>query len=524
VAAIQGEYPTQEERPADYSWGPLLVVLIGTFMVFLDFFIVNVALPSIQHDLRAGTAAIQLVVAGYGLTLAACMITGGRLGDLYGRRRMFATGLALFTVASAACGLAPSATFLVIARVLQGGAAAMMAPQVLAIVGTVYAGERRARAFATYGMVMGLAGVLGQLLGGLLIKADIGGSSWRGIFLINLPVGVAGLILTWRVVPESRGERSGLDLTGTALAVTGLAATILPLVEGQQYGWPLWTWLSLGAAAVLLGTFTAQQARRRRIGRAPLVDLALFRNRAFAVGSLAALTYTLVPPSFFFVLALYLQDGRRLSALLSGVVFIPLGAGFVAAMLLTQAMTARLGRQILALGALVTAVGSVLLALTAGAASAGELLPGLAIAGFGMGMVLVPLAATVLRDVEPRQAASGAGLLATFQQVGGALGVAVVGAVFFHALHPGSFPHAFAVSMAVLAALTGITAVLVQLLPRHDAIAAKRPKPGRADPAPAAGPGGGGVVRGRHVAAHRRRARNAVAVLRPRPPQAGRHR
>ena len=465
MSTMQGRAAIPLQRPTEYGWGPLVVVLAGTFMTFLDFFIVNVALPSVQRDLHAGPAAVQLVVAGYGLTFAAGMITGGRLGDLYGRRRMFTIGLALFTVTSAACGLAPNATFLVIARVLQGGAGAMMTPQVLAILSTVYAGQRRARAFAAYGMVMGIAGVLGQLLGGLLIQADIAGSSWRGIFLINVPVGIAGLLLARRFVPESRGERSELDLTGTALATLGLAAVILPLAEGEQHGWPLWTWLSLGAGPLLLGAFAAQQARRKRAVRAPLVDLALFRSRAFGVGSLAALTYALVPPAFFFVLALYLQDGRGLSALFSGVVFTAVGVGFFAAMLLTQAMTTRLGKQILALGALVTALGSVLMALTASAASAGDLLPGLAIAGFGMGMVLVPLSATVLHNVEPRQASSAAGVLATFQQVGGALGVAVIGTVFFGALHAGSFPHAFALSMALLAGLTGLTAALVQLLP-----------------------------------------------------------
>lgn len=467
MAMMQRGAVTTKDGSGLPGWAPLAVVLTGTFMTFLDFFVVNVALPSIQRELHAGSAAIQLVVAGYGLTFSVGMITGGRLGDLYGRRRMFTIGLALFTATSAACGLATGPSFLVIARILQGGAGAMMTPQVLAILGTVYAGERRARAFAAYGMTMGIAGVLGQLLGGLIIQADVAGSSWRGIFLINVPVGVAGFVLARRQVPESRGSRSQLDLAGTALATVGLATVILPLVEGQQYGWPLWTWLCLAAAPVLLGAFVAHQGRRARAGRAPLLDLALFGNRAFGVGSLTALTYALVPPSFFFVLALYLQDGRSLSALVSGAVFSAVGAGFFAAMLLTPPMTARLGRQNLALGAVVTAAGSALLALSASAVSAAALLPGLAIAGFGMGMVLVPLSATVLRDVAPGQASSASGVLATFQQVGGALGVAVIGVVFFRELPVGSFPHAFAVSAVVLAVLTGLTAALVQLLPRH---------------------------------------------------------
>src|SRR5215831_4622807 len=184
------------------GWAPLLVVLAGTFMTYLDFFIVNVALPSIQGRLRAGPAAIQLVVAGFGLAFAVGMITGGRLGDLYGRRRMFMTGLALFTLTSAACGLAPSAGLLIGARVLQGAAGALMTPQVLAIIGIVYAGSRRDRAFAAYGLAMGFAGVLGQLLGGAIITASVGGSGWRGIFLINVPVGLTAMVLARRVIPE----------------------------------------------------------------------------------------------------------------------------------------------------------------------------------------------------------------------------------------------------------------------------------------------------------------------------------
>ena len=457
---------TGGRQPGEVGWGPLLVVLAGTFMTFLDFFIVNVALPSIQAQLHAGPAAIQLVVAGYGLSFAIGMISGGRLGDLYGRRRLFTAGLALFTLTSAGCGLAPSAAFLVAARVLQGAAGALMTPQVLAIIGTVYAGARRGRAFAAYGMAMGIAGVAGQLLGGALIQADIGGSAWRGIFLINLPVGLVALLLVRRIVPESHGQRARLDLAGTALATLALTAIVLPLIEGQQHGWPPWAWLSLAASPAVLGAFVAHQLRRRSAGRAPLVDLALFRRRTFGIGSLAALTFALVPPSFFFVLALYLQEGRGFSPLFSGVIFTAVGAGFFAAMLVTPAMTARLGRQVLALGAVVVAAGCLLLAAAADSASSAELLPGLAIAGFGIGMVLVPLSATVLRGVDPRHAGAASGVLSTAQQVGAALGVAVVGVAFYRGLAAGSVTHAFAVSLDLLAALTVLTAALVQLLPR----------------------------------------------------------
>jgi EmrB/QacA subfamily drug resistance transporter len=466
MTAVTAERAAAPELATAAGWGPLLIVLTGTFMTFLDFFIVNVALPSMQSELHAGPAATQLVVAGYGIAFAVGMISGGRLGDLYGRRWLFTLGLALFTLTSLACGLAPSALFLVIARVLQGASGALMTPQVLALIGTIYTGERRARAFAAYGLTMGIAGVIGQLLGGALIEADIAGSGWRGIFLINLPVGLVGLVLGARRVPESTGRRDRLDLVGTVLITAGLVAIVLPLVEGQQHGWPVWTWLCLGAAPFLLAGFARHQWGRRRAGRAPLVDLALFADRTFGIGSVTAVTFCAIPPSFFLVLALYLQDGRGYSPLFSGVVFAAVGVGFLVAMLLAESMATRLGRQILAAGALVVAAGCLLLAEAAGSSSSWALVPGLAVVGFGIGMVLVPLASAVLRDVDPVHAGAASGVLSTAQQVGGAIGVAVVGAVFFASLGGATAIHAFTVSLCLLAALTVLTAALVQVMPR----------------------------------------------------------
>jgi EmrB/QacA subfamily drug resistance transporter len=447
--------------PAAVGWAPLFVVLAGTFVTFLDFFIVNVALPSIHDELHAGPAAVSLVVAGYGLTFAAGMITGGRLGDMYGRRRMFSLGLVLFTLTSLGCGLAPTAGVLVVARVLQGAAGALLTPQVLAILGTVYAGARRGTAFAAYGFAMGIAGVLGQLIGGALIQADIAGLGWRTIFLINVPVGLATLPFVRRAVPESHGAKSRLDVVGTLLGTSAVTALVLPLVEGREHGWPLWTGLSLGAAPVLGGLFVAHQRRRALLGRAPLVELDLFRIRTFAVGSLAGLTFSLVPPAFFFVLALYLQQGRGYDALFSGVVFVAVGVGYFAALFLATALAARLGHQVLALGAGLVAAGCIVLAEAAHTTSAWELAPGLALAGFGIGAVLVPLSSTVLAGVDPQHAGSAAGVLSTAQQVGGALGVAVIGMVFFGS---GAIVHAFVISLWVLAALTVATAVLAQFL------------------------------------------------------------
>ena len=470
---VQQELPeveSLEERP---PWSALFVVLAGAFITVLDFFIVNVAIPSMQHELHAGPAAVQFVVAGFGVALASCLITGGRLGDLYGRRRMFSLGVAIFTIASAACGFAPSAGTLIAARVLQGVAAALLTPQVLAILGAVYTGPHRAKAFNAYGLVLGLAAVFGQLIGGVLINADVWGTGWRSIFLINIPFGIVTLILLPRLVPESRGTGAArLDLVGTVLVTAGLTAIVLPVVEGRQQGWPLWTWLCLGAALPLLAAFAAYQHRLPNRGGSPLIELSLFRERVFSVGLVTILVYFMPMGSFFLVLALYLQQGRGLSALDSGIIFGLLGIGFFASSAIVQRLAARWGRQVIAVGALVVSAGYGLLALTVRDIGVGGhlavLAPGLLIAGFGMGLVASPLPSMVLAGVRPEHAAAASGVLSTAQQGGAAIGVAVIGMVFYNGLGVrASFGHAFTVSLVVLVALSVVVAGLVQLMPRN---------------------------------------------------------
>jgi EmrB/QacA subfamily drug resistance transporter len=457
------------------SWGTLLVLLAGVFITTLDFFIVNVAIPATQSDLHAGPSAIQFIVAGYGLALAAGLITAGRLGDLYGRRKLFALGLGLFTLASAACGMAPTAGFLVGARVAQGIAAALLTPQVLGIINIVYTGEHRAKAFNAYGLAIGFGAVFGQLIGGALIKVDLAGLGWRSIFLINVPIGIATLAVTHRLVPEARSASGArLDLFGTVLVSLGLVAIVLPLVQGQQQGWPEWTWLCLASALPLLAAFVLHQRRLRARSGSPLIDLALFRERAFSAGVLISLAFQMTMASFFLVLALYLQDGRGLSALESGLIFLPMGLGYFAASSMSGRVAARLGRQALTAGALTVAGGYALLAETATTigthGSIGWIIPGLLVSGAGMGLFIPPLPATVLAGVQPGHAAAASGVLSTCQQAGGAIGVALIGVVFYNALgthpHAGSFPHAFGIGLALLVGLSAVVAGLVQLLPK----------------------------------------------------------
>ncbi len=456
-------------RWTESRWTALPVVLAGTFMVVLDFFIVNVALPAMQSDLGASDSAIEWVVAGYALTSAIFVIAGGRLGDRFGRRRVFSLGLALFTLASAACGVAATPTQLVLARLVQGAAAAFLTPNVLSIIGVLYDRQDRVRALTVYGTVMGLAAVGGQLIGGVLMSADPAGLGWRSCFLINVPIGVAALVLAPRVIPESRqSDAPGLDKLGMLLATVALTAVVLPLLEGRQHGWPLWTWLSLGLAPILLAGFVAQQRRLARRAGSPLLDMALFRDRSFSAGLVTQLCFWAGQASFFVVLALYLQNGRGLRPLSAGLVFTIMAAAYVAASMRGPALTLRYGRVVIGAGALALAAGhGLLLAAVADIGVGGSLValvPGLVLVGAGMGLVLAPLASTILASLEPERAGAATGMLTTVQNVGNAIGVAVTGVIFFGALHSG-YATAFELAVGELAVLLVGVAGLSRLLP-----------------------------------------------------------
>jgi EmrB/QacA subfamily drug resistance transporter len=472
---------TEAPAPADAHishWRALPVLMAGTAMIVLDFFIVNVALPAMQSGLHASATSLEWVVAGYGLTFSTLLITAGRVGDRVGRRRMFSVGLALFALTSAGCGLAPTAGALVVFRFLQGAAAAIISPTVLAIIGVVYTGEDRVRAISIYGVVLGVAAAAGQLLGGLLIQANLFGLGWRAIFLINVPIGLAALILSPRLIPESRaGTGHRLDLGGTILLTAALTAIVLPLVEGRRLGWPAWTWITLAAGPVLLAMFAIHQVRMRRAGRAPLLDMHLFCTRAFSAGLLTQLALWCGQASFFLILALYLQNGRGLDPLAAGTVFTIAAGAYLAASLRAPALTVRWGRRLVAVGALILAAGHGLLLVavtiegTRGSIAA--LAPGLLLVGAGMGLCITPLTTTVLASAGPQSAGAVSGALSTTQQVGNSLGVAVTGVIFFGALSRG-YAHAFVLGLMELAVLLVGVAALTRLLPRPAAPATQK--------------------------------------------------
>lgn len=439
------------------TWAPLAVILCGTFIYVLDFFVVNVGLPDIARSLSASPAAIEWVVAGYGLTTASFLVCGGRLGDHYGRRLVFCAGLALFTITSALCAAAPDPGFLVAARLAQGIGAALMAPNVLSILGTTYTGPDRVRAISVYGMVMGVAAVGGQLLGGLLIDANVAGLGWRTIFWVNVPLGVAALIAAPRLVPKSRAPRAGrLDLFGAGLLTAALVAIVLPLLDGRQQGWPAWSWACLAAGLLLLLAFAAHLRTTGNRGGQPLLDPGIFAVRALRSGLTCQLLFWCQQAASYLLLALYLQQGRGLSPIASGGVFAVLAAGYLLTSFRAPRLTVLFGRRVIAIGAIVAAVGDLLLMLAVLHWGIGGplavLFPGLLLLGAGQGLCITPLTTTVLSHADASRAGSVSGALSTAQQVGNAIGVAVAGVVFYDLLGRG-YATAYGWSVAEMACL-----------------------------------------------------------------------
>ncbi|MFF2805734.1 MFS transporter [Streptomyces sp. NPDC058000] len=467
--------PPLPTPPATASRGALALVLTGAFMAVLDTFIVLVAAPAIQADLHASDADVQLILAGYQLTYAIALITGARLGDRFGRKRLFQWGMALFTLSSVGCALAPAAGLLIVARLVQGLSAAAMFPQVLAMLQVLVPGERRARAFGALGAVIGIAGAVGQLSGGVLVSADLFGSSWRPVFWVNVPVGLATLLLTARYVPETRApEARRLDLLGAGVLTLALGLLVVPLVEGRAAGWPRWTWFSLAAGVLAFLTFALVERRVDASGGAPLVRLRLFRERPFAVGmTLVLLTYAGIN-SFFLVFSLTLQDGLGQGALGAGLSYLPFAVVFFAAGLLAGRL-ARFGRRVLQAGSLITLLGfgsTVAVTATTGPElTAWRLLPTLALVGAGNGLLVTPLLSAVLAGVRPEETGTASGVLSTGQQVGGAVGVAVIGVLFYGALGPAghqdvaAYGHALTWALTANAALAALVSLLLPLLP-----------------------------------------------------------
>ncbi|USQ95381.1 MFS transporter [Caulobacter sp. RL271] len=441
-----------------------MVLLAGAFLPPLDFFIVNVALPSIRADLQASAAMMQLIISGYATAYAVMLVTGGRLGDLYGRRNIFLIGMAGFAASSALCGWASTAPALVTGRVLQGVSAAIMAPQALASINAIFPEDEKAKALSLYAMTFGLASMAGLLLGGTLIALDIFGLGWRSIFLVNLPVIALAAPAALILVTDTRSDRpSQLDIGGAVLLALGLCALIAPLIEGREQGWPPWAFVMLATAAPLLLAFWRFERRLEKAGGDPIVAPGLLRTPGLMRGLLAALFFYVVA-AFWLIFSIYQQGGLGKTPFAAGLAILPAAAGFFLGPFFSGWVLKVLGRYAAAGGMGLQAVG---LAATAVLISVGLprlLFVALLVVGAGQGIALPNLVQTVVRGIDKTRSGLAAGLVNSMFQISGALAAALIGGLFFSVLGSASdaksIGHAYGIAVLAIAACLLIAAWL----------------------------------------------------------------
>ncbi len=469
AAVANGDHATQAAYPR--RWLAAIVMIVGALMDMIDVTIVNVALPSIRRDLHASATQLEWVVSGYMLAFAAALIIAGNLGDKFGRKRVFLAGAALFGLASLAAGLSGSGAELIAARVVQGVAAATMAPQVLATFRVIFGREERGKAFGIYGAMLGFASAIGLVLGGVLTDANLFGWGWRSVFYVNVPVAVAALIAGARLVPETRDPAARRpNLPGAVLLAGSLVAIVYPLLEGRQLGWPAWVWLLMAAGVaglVVLGLLEARQTSR---SVAPLLRAGLFRVPAFAAGMGVQLAFFAGMQGFFIAFALWLQAGQHFSPLKAGLTAVAFSVGSFIAAPVAVPLAQKAGRRILAGGAvlMVAGIGGVALAAPHVGlnGSPWPIVPGLVVAGAGLALLVIPLVNVVLAAVPAEVAGGASGLFSTAQQLGGALGVALLGSVFFGYLNGHSFEAALVHTAPYAMGAFALCGVLALLLPR----------------------------------------------------------
>ncbi|MFH8467722.1 MFS transporter [Streptomyces sp. NPDC017991] len=480
-------------------WYALAIVMTAAFMDLVDVTIVNIAIPSIQRDAGATFSQIQWITAGYALAFAAGLITGGRLGDIHGRKRLFLVGIGGFTLASALCGFAVNPDMLVASRILQGAMAALMVPQVLSIVHATFPAHERGKVFGLFGAIVGLGAVSGPLFGALLTEWNLFGLEWRPIFLINLPVGIAGLILGQKFITESKAPRAlKLDLVGVALVTLGLLMLLYPLIRGRELDWPTWGYVSMGGSLVVFGALVAYEKRKTARDGSPLVELSLFKVKSFAAGIAVQTVFGIGLGIFFLIWTLYMQTGLGWSPLRAGLTGVPFSiAVSLAAGLSVQKLVPRFGRKVLQAGALTMAAGVLLYIWESeryglSIASWQMALP-LIVMGLGMGLIVAPLTDAVLSEVPREHAGSASGLINTVQQMGNALGLALVSVVFFGAMSDRlappevgpAFVEAFQHALVWVVVVMTVIFLLMFALP-------KRPRPARGGSGGSGGRGGDG--------------------------------
>jgi EmrB/QacA subfamily drug resistance transporter len=459
------------------AWLGFLVVIASSVMDLLDSTIAQTAAPAIHRNLGGSYASLEWITAAYTLAMSATLLLGSRLGDAFGRRRVLLFGMAGFIVASALCALAPSSSALIAGRAVQGALAAIMVPQGFGLIRDLFGDEGQQKAFGVFGPVMGLAAVAGPLLGGGLVDLDVLGTGWRAIFLVNVPIGLIAIAAGRRYLPRVSPTAPGLRLNAGSvlLAMAGSVALVYPLIEGQSLGWPAWSFGLVVAGAVTLGVFAAQQKRHARQGRTPLVEPSILRRRPYVAGLAVVVGFIGAMGGMMIALNVMFQVGLGFSPLACGVATVAIPLAAIGGSITSSALLARIGRGTMQIGIVTMAVGLLVVDLVMRAANGGltawELAGPLAIAGFGMGMVFVPMFDVILAGVAPHQVGSASGLLESVQQLAMSLGIAVVGTVLFGALGGAHGPAAFvgAADHALLVAVAFLAAAgaAVLWLPKH---------------------------------------------------------
>ncbi len=448
---------------ASRRWWVLATVVAAQFMFGVDAFIVNVAIPTIAVELHASSAQIESVIAIYLIAYATLVVTGGRLGDIYGTRNVFIGGVLGFTLTSLWCGLARSGPELIIARLAQGATAAMMVPQVLATIHLLFSDSARSRAFGIYGVVLGLAGAAGFALGGLLVTSDLAGLGWRAVFFVNVPLGLIIIALAAWIVPSvPRRAGTRLDVSGAIVLFCGLLCMIGPLLFGHDLHWALWLWLSMAAGIAIIAAFLRLERRVARRGGMPLIDLALLSDAAFMRGLYAAFFFFSANLSFYLIMTMYMQKALHIPPLQAGLVFVPLALSFVVASRHSGMRARHRGTLVLIEGCAIQIASLIVLALTIAfvhTPSAPVLALILALFGYGQGLVMAPLSGVVLSTVKPASAGAGSGLYGTTTQIANASGVAAIGAAFFaiEAAHSARFALFVSLTLFALSIVACVT-------------------------------------------------------------------
>lgn len=480
-------------------WTMLVVALVAMFMAIFDFYVINIATPSLQSQLHIGQATLELIIGGYTFTYASLLVTAGRWGDVFSYKRLFMVGMSLFTVASLFCGIAQNGTQLVIVRLIQGIGAALMVPTVVAFITVTFPPQERPKALSWFGSTIGLAVVAAQILGGALLSANIASLGWRVIFLVNIPIGLITLFFAQKLLPPTKAARQPKqDVIGNIGIATTLGLAILPIVLGRSEGWPVWGWIMLGLSVpVGFATVMYEKALPGKGGE-PMLDLTLFKSKSYTVGILTIVGVMTFYAGFIFGMTMFLQFGLGLSPLKAGLTFGPMGLAFAYASLRARPMLMKYGVKVINVGQFLLVLSTAVLLIELKAAGTGtnawEMVIPMILGGLGTGVTLPALTGVVISKVPPQQAGLASGLLTTAQQFANTIGVAVFGVIFFNALgdniSKSRYVHALEVVGATGIGLSLVTLAATFLLPRGP----MGPPPGARPPAGAgAGAAGAGA-------------------------------